>query len=112
MAGELKGQETMKAMPFFYTDLRSRLVPGFVSLLTLGILGFRPPKPYLAWLSVANSITAVMVPVLIVAFSYILGDVIEVTMRNFWDAIDDLVFPQALKKAQGDLSGVSNQNEY
>jgi hypothetical protein len=88
----------MKAMPFLYTDLRSRLVPGFVSLLTLGILGFRPPKPYLAWLSVANSITAVMVPLLIVVVSYILGDVIEVTIRNFRDAIDDVVFPLALKK--------------
>lgn len=88
----------MKEMPFFYHDLRARVVPGALILAALGLLDLHVPAQYSSWFSGGETWKAVVIPLILASGSYVFGDTIEALFRRLWEPIGEWAFSIASTK--------------
>jgi hypothetical protein len=102
----------MKDIPFFYHDLKTRIVPGALFLVMFGLLGLKVPAPFLGWFSGPEAWKAVAVPLLIVFSAYIIGDAIEALTRETWNPLGRIGLRWAAKKQKVILPADEDQYRY
>ena len=91
----------MKEMPFFYFDIRARVIPGALCLALFGLFNMKVPQPYSFWFEGSEAWKAVVVPLLLVTGAYFLGDIIEATIRWSWDILGYRAFQRAFFRRNG-----------
>jgi hypothetical protein len=100
----------MNDIPFFYHDLKTRIVPGALFLAMFGLLQLKVPSPFSSWFAGSESWKAVVVPLLLVFGAYLIGDAVEASLREFWNPVGRFALRWAAWK-QG-VSLPANEDEY
>jgi hypothetical protein len=92
----------MKEIPFFYFDIRARIIPGALVLATIGMaaarLDWKIPKPYNAWMTGNEAWKSVVVPLTLFALIYLIGDAINTILRPVANGIGRRIFHRVVEE--------------
>lgn len=87
-----------KIIPYFYTDLIARMVPGTVLIALVSITTLPVPKQWVAIFERLGSAQGVMVPILFAGLAYVSGTVLASLLSYLLEWCHIVPFKCALKK--------------